>query len=279
MYRSKRGRTNMKDTTIFEKESNLHESTDIGMYYCGKRVKSLNHTYGPRIRIRYMFVLVNDGEATFFHKNGDIKLKAHDLLVMCPGEKIHYKAHTPWSIQWVGMYGNTVEKYMKQLMIDGDNPVIHIEKHYEMEQLMEQMYQLVDTRFEYAKCEQLSLIYKFFALLFQNSGQKASVDVAESAKKIIDFNFDKDISVQNIAKSLFVNIAYLTRRFTEKYGISPKEFMLKKRMSYAKKLLTETNANIKAIANSVGYTDPLYFSRIFKDKEGVSPSYYRKQIR
>ena len=267
----------MKDSTVFEKGSNLHENTDIGMYYCGKRVRSINHTYGPRIVQCYMFVLVNEGEATFYHKNGEIPLRAHDLLVMCPGEKIHYKAHTPWSIQWAGIYGKTVEKYMKQLKIDGDNPIVHIDKYYEMEQLLDEMYRLFDLRFEYANCEEISLMYKFFALLFQNSGQKTCIDIARSAKIIIDYNFDEDISIQNIAKSLFVSTAYLTRIFTEKYRTSPKEYMLAKRIAYARKLLLETEATITEIANSVGYADPLYFSRIFKEKEGVSPSCYRKK--
>lgn len=269
----------MKDITVFEKESNLHESTDVGMYYCGKRVRSLNHTYGPQIRICYMFVLVNEGEATFFHRNGNVTLRAHDLLVMCPGERVHYRANTPWSIQWIGLYGGTVEKYMKQLGINGDNPIIHIEKYYEMEKLLDETYRLFDTRFEYAKCEQISLIYRFFSLLLQSSGQRAIVDIAENAKRIIDFNFDNEISVQNVARSLFVNAAYLTRKFSEKYGISPKEYMLQNKISYAKKLLEETNADIHEIANSVGYSDALYFSRIFKDKVGVSPSGYRKQIK
>jgi len=268
---------NMKDNTIFEKEINLQESTDVGMYYCGKRVKSLNHTYGPQIRFCYMFVLVNEGEATFYHKSGNIPLKAHDMLVMCPGEKIHYKANTPWSIQWVGLYGQTVDKYMEQLAIDGDNPIIHIDRYYDMEQLLDEMYSLSDTRFERERCELIGLIYKFFSLMFPRSCQKTSINIAESAKKIIDFNFDKDISVQYIAKSLFVDTAYLTRRFTRSFGISPKEYMLKKKISHAKKLLNETEANVKEIANSVGYTDPLYFSRIFKKWEGVSPSSYRKK--
>ena len=99
----------MKDNTIFERQINVFTDVKIGMYYCGKRVRSINHTYGPRIGQCYMFVLVNEGEATLYHKNGEITLKAHDLLVMCPGEKIHYKAHTPWSIQWAGLYGKTVE--------------------------------------------------------------------------------------------------------------------------------------------------------------------------
>ena len=267
----------MKDNTIFEKESNFQESTDIGMYYCGKRVKSINHIYGPQIRFCYMFVLVNEGEATFYHKNGNITLKSHDMLVMCPGEKIHYKANTPWSIQWVGLYGQTVDKYMEGLAINGDNPIIHIDKYYEMEELLDDMYVLSDTLFERERCELIGLIYKFFSLMFPSSGQKTSINIAESAKKIIDFNFDKDISVQYIASSLFVDTAYLTRRFTKNFGISPKEYMLKKKISHAKKLLDETDANVKEIANSVGYADPLYFSRIFKKHEGVSPLHYRKK--
>ena len=35
----------MKDTTLFQLGSDLHENTDIGMYYCGKRIKTINHRY------------------------------------------------------------------------------------------------------------------------------------------------------------------------------------------------------------------------------------------
>ena len=58
----------MKDTTLFQFSSDLHDYSDLGMYYCGKRVKTLNHSYGPEIRNYYLFVLVNEGEATFFIK-------------------------------------------------------------------------------------------------------------------------------------------------------------------------------------------------------------------
>ena len=71
----------MKDTTLFQFSSDLHDYSDLGMYYCGKRVKTLNHSYGPEIRNYYLFVLVNEGEATFFHKNGVIRLKKHDLFL------------------------------------------------------------------------------------------------------------------------------------------------------------------------------------------------------
>ena len=51
---------------------------------------------------------------------------------------------------------------------------------------------------------------------------------------------------------------------------------MEKRIAYAKRLLTQTDASVKEIAVSVGYVDQLYFSRIFKKKERVSPSVYRK---
>ena len=269
----------MKDHTLFQLQSDLHQRSDIGMYYCGKRVHTPNHTYGPEIRNYYLFVLVNQGEASFFHKSGTIKLEAHDMLVMCPGEKIHYVAHTPWSIQWIGLYGQTVEKYMELLSINGDSPVIRINRCYEMEQVLEELYCLTEFRTEYYRCKQIELIYKFFSILIENSEKKTLGDIAHSARKIIEYNFDREISVGQMANTLCVDPAYLTRKFSQKYGVSPKEYLMEKRMERAKKLLTETDASMKEIAVSVGYTDQLYFSRIFKKKEGISPSKYRESAK
>ncbi|MBO7170394.1 MAG: helix-turn-helix domain-containing protein [Clostridia bacterium] len=268
----------MKDTTLFELASDLHETGDVGMYYCGKRIETIHHSYGPEIQNYYLFVLVNKGEASFFHKSGTIKLKAHDLLVMCPGEKIHYVAHTPWSIQWVGLYGQTVDSYMDRLGINGDRPIVHIQKYYELEKILSALYETMGERYEHAKCAQLSLIYQFFGILLQNSKQSITADAAESVRKMIDFNFNQRISMEEIASSLFITPEHLARRFARRYGISPKAYLLEKRIAAAQRLLCETDASILEVANSVGYDDQLYFSRIFKKKTGLSPLAYKKQL-
>ncbi len=267
----------MKNSTLFQRGSDLYEQNDIGMYYCGKRIESVNHSYGPEIRNYYMFVLVNKGEATFYHKSGNITLKPHDLLVMCPGEKIHYVANTPWSIQWVGLYGQTVEQYMDLLSVNGNNPIIHIQHYYETEKILNELYDSIGERYEYAKCHQISLIYQFFSILLRNSNRRLNVDIAHSAKKIIDYNFDKDITIKDISDSLYVSHEYLTRRFSDLFGLSPKEYLINKRIELAKKLLRENNASVMEISNSVGYDDQLFFSRIFKKKTGVSPLAYRSK--
>ena len=267
------------DNTLFQKACDLYENTDIGMYYCGKRIDTLNHVYGPEIRNYYLFVLVNKGEASLFHKSGTIKFKTHDMLIMCPGEKIHYIAETPWSIQWVGLYGQTVENHIRSLSISGNNPIIKIEKYHEMEQVLEELYQISNCQTEQLRCKQMELIYRFLSLLWKKKQKFKSHDIADSAKKIIDYNFDRKITIKKIADTMHIDSAYLTRKFTEKYEITPKDYLIEQRIELSKRLLIQTDATVTEIAGSVGYDDPLYFSRIFKCRVGISPIIYREKYK
>lgn len=267
----------MKDNTLYEIKTNLYNDLDIGIYYCGKRINTLDHAYGPAIRNHYLFVLVNGGEATLYGEK-ERKLKEHDLLVMCPGEKIYYKAHTPWSIQWIGLYGKTVEEYTKKLGVNGKNPIFHVSLYSELETVMQKLYSLAKDTSAAADLLKVSLVYNFFSILFQSSDYKHDTDHIDTAVNIIDYNFNTDITVEKIANSLHLTPSHLTRSFRAKTGLSPKQYILNKRIEYAKELLTSSNATIFEIANSVGFSDQLYFSRIFKIKENISPSEYRKSF-
>ncbi len=266
----------MKDNTLFEKKTDLHYKTDIGIYYCGKRINTKNHTYGPEIRNHYLFVLVNSGEAVLYGKN-KITLKEHDLFVMCPNEKIYYKATTPWSIQWVGLYGNTIEEYVQKLRISGSNPVFHVALYSELESIMNKLYSIAANPSTASELMQISLIYNFFSVLFECSDYKYKTDPIAAAINIIDYNFNNNITVNSLAKSVNLDHSTLTRKFTADVGISPKQYILNKRIEYAKELLLNTNASIFEISNSAGFSDQLYFSRLFRIKEGISPSEYRKK--
>ena len=100
----------------------------------------------------------------------------------------------------------------------------------------------------------------------------------KTALRIIDYNYSSPITVEQIAERLSLNTSYFSRIFSEQIGRSPKQYLLNKRIERAKELLIETNASIFDIANSVGYDDQLYFSRVFKKKTTLSPIEYRKQL-
>jgi hypothetical protein len=68
----------------------------------------------------------------------------------------------------------------------------------------------------------------------------------------------------------------LIRNFRLYTGITPKQFIMKKRIYNAEMLLQNQHYSINEIARIVGYDNPLYFSRIFQKTKGISPSEYRK---
>ena len=265
----------MKDTTMFERLTDLHLKNEIGMYYCGKRIETPDHTYGPEIRNHYLFVLVNKGTAMMYNPK-EISFGEHDLLVMLPNERIHYKALEPWSISWVGLYGETIKEYMDLLGVTPQNPILHISLYNELKTIMDNIYDISKTISLSSKLSVAGLIYEFFSVLMQNSTLNQKTDLINSALKLIDYNYCTDISVEQIANRLSVNPAYFSRIFTEKVGISPKKYILFKRMERAKELLIATDAGIFEISNSVGYEDQFYFCRIFKKTMGSSPTEYRK---
>ena len=71
----------------------------------------------------------------------------------------------------------------------------------------------------------------------------------------------------------------MTRTFHEKFGISPKRYLMELKLKKACRLLTTTTLPIVMISGSLGFDDQLAFSRIFRKEYGESPSDYRKKRR
>ena len=67
--------------------------------------------------------------------------------------------------------------------------------------------------------------------------------------------------------------------FRRAVGLTPQQYICHKRLDYAKQLLLTTSLTQKQIAGSSGFTDPLYFSRVFSRSIGMSPSDYRRRFK
>lgn len=98
------------------------------------------------------------------------------------------------------------------------------------------------------------------------------------AIKYIEKNFTQnDISIKNLAKLCNVSEAYFRRIFTDKYSLSPKEYIIKLRLDYAKQLLKSGQFSASDIATMCGYFEPCHFSREFSKHIGLSPGNYIKK--
>ena len=148
----------MNDKTMFERLMALHSKKDIGIYYCGKRINTLNHKYGPEVRNHYLFVLVNKGKAIMLpHKK--IKFGEHDLLIMFPDETIHYEALEEWSINWLGLYGEAVSDFIDLLGITPRNPIVQISLYNEFKSVMDNIYDMSKNTSLSSKFSIIGLIY------------------------------------------------------------------------------------------------------------------------
>lgn len=97
--------------------------------------------------------------------------------------------------------------------------------------------------------------------------------------KYIEENFVQDIDIQTLAEMSGYSYDYFRHLFKEEVGISPKNYIIDKRISFAKKLLSETNTTISEIAQKSGFSNGPQFTVIFKERTGLSPAQYRKSIK
>ena len=102
--------------------------------------------------------------------------------------------------------------------------------------------------------------------------------IIDKAKVYINKNYDKDISINDIA--MYVNLSknYLGYLFKQNTGMNVIEYIHRIRIAHAREMMETSNKKIYEVANRVGYTDQHYFSLIFKKIVGVSPSDYKDMI-
>jgi two-component system, response regulator YesN len=98
-----------------------------------------------------------------------------------------------------------------------------------------------------------------------------NIEIVEAAKRYIQMNYTKEISLEEIAGHVSVSSFYLSRMFSKREGMTYKDYLIKLRMEKAKQLLKEGRKAIKEVALEVGYADQNYFSRAFKKYYDKSP--------
>ncbi len=82
--------------------------------------------------------------------------------------------------------------------------------------------------------------------------------------------------MEQLCQDMHINRVTLYRLFTDTFGTSPTHYISRYRLEQAKKLLGMGFA-VKETASSCGFSDPFYFSRVFKAYTGISPSLYHRK--
>lgn len=127
------------------------------------------------------------------------------------------------------------------------------------------------------KFECVSLLYKIFAELEKkNYIPESKFYKIKPAVEYIENNFlTERISCERLAKLCNVSYSYLIRLFSEKYGISPKRYIIQLKINYACDLLKSGDYSVSEAARMSGFDDLYFFSRQFKEYVGMPPVKYK----
>lgn len=97
---------------------------------------------------------------------------------------------------------------------------------------------------------------------------------------VVDYikkNLHLKLSVDKIAKMAYVSKSNFFKMFKQELGISPNEYILHERINRAKALLNQQES-IKEVAYQTGFSDTNYFTRVFRQMEGITPKIYQSKI-
>ena len=257
------------------------KNIDAMIYTCGYEDCKPGHSYGPLLRNGYMVHYILSGRGIYQCRGKTFHLEEDGAFLICPGELIYYEAdrEVPWIYTWIGMQGIKIKGYLERTSLleslvfgyDGD-PRLRAchERLFEAEQKTRSRDLLMN-----------SVLYEYLFLLADHfpsrrpSGAEKRSTYVEEALNFMEGAFCDPITVQDIADHLSLNRSYLHRQFKAAMGVSVQDYLLDRRIRQACILLKNTDLPIQVVARSVSYQDALYFSKLFHQKKGVSPSQYR----
>jgi len=101
----------------------------------------------------------------------------------------------------------------------------------------------------------------------------------ERARKYIEARFDQPFNLVEAANQAHLSPSHFCSCFAKQFGAPPREYAMRLRLQRSAQLLANQNLAVYEVAELVGFSDALYFSRLFHERYGISPTQFRHQQR
>ncbi|MBQ6946952.1 MAG: helix-turn-helix domain-containing protein [Clostridia bacterium] len=186
------------------------------------------------------------------------------------------KGNASWKYYWVNFVGKQAEELLKQTAFSKETPVCS-----STDSPLPLFKALRECEHNAAGvCLANGLLMQLIAFYINAFPNENILRTEYSTRPILAFIrnnlYRPELTVDLIARTIGISRVTLYRRFMEEAGVSPTDYIKSRRLIRASQMLTSTDLPVSQIAYSVGYNDPLYFSKIYKSFFGKSPTEYRK---
>ncbi|MFS0873769.1 AraC family ligand binding domain-containing protein [Paenibacillus xylanilyticus] len=258
---------------------------ELVLLFFGWQACDPSHYWGPGVRDSYVVHYIHEGWGTVHMEDKEYRLTQGQGFVILPDTIIHYEADAkePWTYSWFGFKGVHAKTFMQRAKLSPSHPVFDARDPKVIDGLYADMTQASSRNGGDVFSQ--SLLYRLIAELISSSPEEEKTrrplstkdEYIRQAVQFMENRYSQKTSILDIAQSVRLDRTYLSGLFKEKYGKSLQAFFLEYRMNRAAELLQSSTLSVSEVAHSVGYTDPLLFSKMFKRVTGVSPKGSRER--
>ena len=238
-----------------------------------------------RILDGYYIVFITKGEGILESAKTKAKtIKEGTCFFLFPGIWHRYKPHpqSGWEEYWLGFNGKYPDELMNKGIFSPEAPFIEVGMNEEILHLFHTLIKTVSaTELGYRQII-TGITLQILGML--NSVSKFHTEAADSqtkliskAKFLLQESLGKPINLEEMARELPMGYSKFRKVFKKTTGLSPNQYHLDLRLVKAKELLISTNLTINQVAYQTGFDSLFYFSRLFKQKNGVSPREFRNK--
>ncbi|QPC48137.1 helix-turn-helix domain-containing protein [Mangrovibacillus cuniculi] len=121
--------------------------------------------------------------------------------------------------------------------------------------------------------EHLSSIYQLIDQLHNSK----NISFGQEVDNYLQENINTKLTTSDLSNYLNLPSSTLYKKFINEFGVSPSVYVKQYKMNAATSLIRDSDASVKSIAKQLGFDDEFYFSRVFKNTYGVSPTLYKEQ--
>lgn len=211
---------------------------------------------------------------------------AGDLLVV-PRETPHaygsYERH-PWTVYWFHVMGEQVDLLLNELSVSRLKPVVRLGNHPALVGLFDELRQTLEHDYSPPQLLYASQLLTHLMGLMIRLRFEAVREIPGARERVMltvaymQEHLEEPFDLDSISAMSGISVSHCSLLFRKITGYAPKNYLNRLRIHRAAQLLNTSALSMEQIARRVGFSDPLYFSKVFRSINGTAPSRYRQRV-
>ncbi|MBV6432476.1 MAG: HTH-type transcriptional activator RhaS [Bryobacteraceae bacterium] len=204
------------------------------------------------------------------------------LIAILPREPHRYGAAEarPWTIYWCHCTGETAEHLGAMLRRDRPCPVLEVGEQSRLAALFEEITDELSRGYgaNGLLAASMALAHLFGLAIAVTGRHSAHSGGALRVRRAIAYmhqRCEENLSISELASMVNLSSSHFCAVFKKTTGFAPLDYFLRLKIRRACELLDGGEFPVKRVAAELGFNDPLYFSRLFRRIQGISPTEYR----